>query len=101
MLSRVQCANGFRPWAVFSVVFEWIVPSFPTWFRSTADPFDVLAYAAGGFTAHLRWRFSYFGSYNCTSKSPGTLKCVTSPYPASTTSSTNSTPRAFNPATVA
>lgn len=50
-----------RPWeviqhgAVFSVVFELILPSWPKWFHSTADPYDVAAYAAGGLAALLAW----------------------------------------------
>jgi hypothetical protein len=43
-------------WLVFSVVFEWIVPSFPAWFRSTADPLDVVAYLVGGIGALLWWK---------------------------------------------
>jgi hypothetical protein len=40
---------------VFSVVFELILPSYPQWFRSTADPLDVVAYLAGGVGAWLWW----------------------------------------------
>lgn len=42
-------------WAVFAVVFELVLPSFPGWFRSTPDPCDVLAYAVGGAAALLAW----------------------------------------------
>ena len=50
-----------RPWevlqhaAVFSIVFELILPSLPNAFRSTADPYDVVAYLAGGLAALLVW----------------------------------------------
>lgn len=42
-------------WAVFSVAFEVIVPRLPG-FRSTADPWDVIAYAVGGALAWACWR---------------------------------------------
>lgn len=42
-------------WAVFSVVFELVLPLCPQWFRSTADPYDVVAYAVGGLAALLVW----------------------------------------------
>ena len=42
-------------WGVFSVVFELVLPSFPRWFASTADPLDVVAYLAGGIGGWLWW----------------------------------------------
>jgi hypothetical protein len=42
-------------WLVFSVVFELVLPSYPQWFRTTADPLDVAAYLAGGIGAWLWW----------------------------------------------
>lgn len=42
-------------WAIFSIVFEVIIPRFPSRFDSTADPFDVLAYLAGGLLAWAWW----------------------------------------------
>jgi hypothetical protein len=42
-------------WLVFSVVFELILPLYPQWFRSTADPLDVAAYLAGGISGWLWW----------------------------------------------
>jgi hypothetical protein len=41
--------------AVFSIVFELILPSHPQWFRSTADPLDAVAYLAGGIGGWLWW----------------------------------------------
>lgn len=43
-------------WAVFSLIFETILPRFPNTFRTTADPLDVVAYLAGGVIAGLIWR---------------------------------------------
>ena len=40
---------------VFSVVFELFIPRFTNTFRSTADPWDVLAYLAGGAVAWVVW----------------------------------------------
>ena len=61
-LLRVRCHDGpprlpeiAQHLAVFSIVFEWLLPSLPQWFRSTADPYDVLAYAAGGGVAYAVW----------------------------------------------
>ncbi len=43
-------------WIIFSVLFEAILPCFPAQFHTTADPYDVLAYLAGGMTAAVCWR---------------------------------------------
>jgi hypothetical protein len=40
---------------VFSDVFDALLPSLPQRFRSTADPCDILAYAAGGAVAYAIW----------------------------------------------
>lgn len=42
-------------WLVFSVVFEVVIPRFPQYYRSTADPLDVVAYFAGGLVSWLYW----------------------------------------------
>jgi hypothetical protein len=42
-------------WLVFSVVFEIVLPRYPEWFRTTADPFDVVAYFVGGLLAGCYW----------------------------------------------
>lgn len=42
-------------WLVFSILFECVIPRVPG-FRSTADPWDVLAYLVGGVIAWLGWR---------------------------------------------
>jgi hypothetical protein len=42
-------------WLVFSIVFEKIVPRFSGHFRSTADPWDVVAYLVGGTLSLLVW----------------------------------------------
>jgi hypothetical protein len=44
-----------QQWVVFSLLFEVILPQFPQYFRTTADPFDVLAYLAGGLLAWGWW----------------------------------------------
>jgi hypothetical protein len=44
-------------WAIFSVLFEAILPRYPRYFRSVADPVDVVAYLAGGITAWLCWQW--------------------------------------------
>jgi len=41
-------------WLIFSIVFEGIVPRLPG-FRSTADPWDVVAYFVGGVAGWLAW----------------------------------------------
>ena len=41
--------------AAFSVMFEIVIPRFPTVFCSTADPMDALAYLAGGLIAYGIW----------------------------------------------
>jgi len=43
-------------WAIFSVVFEIILPRFPQYFRTVADPMDVMAYLIGGMFAWMWWR---------------------------------------------
>ena len=42
-------------WAVFSVVFEVVLPRMSGAFDTTADPWDVVAYAAGGVAAGAWW----------------------------------------------
>ena len=42
-------------WVVFSIVFEVVLPRLPA-FRSTADVWDVIAYAIGGLLAWSVWR---------------------------------------------
>jgi hypothetical protein len=42
-------------WAIFSVMFQAIIPRFPKTFISAGDPWDMLAYAAGGVLAGLYW----------------------------------------------
>ena len=44
-------------WAIFSVVFEVVLPRYPRVFRTTADPWDVVAYAVGGTIAGVWWAF--------------------------------------------
>lgn len=44
--------------AVFSVIFEVVLPRYPEYFRTTADPFDAVAYFLGGLVAAwtIWWR---------------------------------------------
>ena len=42
-------------WAIFSVVFEVVLPRMGPAFDTTADPWDVVAYAAGGALAGAWW----------------------------------------------
>jgi hypothetical protein len=64
----IQHLTGVRPhyrfprlweilqiFAVFTVVFQWWVPKFPRVFVSAHDPYDILAYFAGGILAWLIW----------------------------------------------
>ena len=44
-------------WAIFSVVFEVVLPRMGPAFDTTADPWDVVAYAAGGAVAGAWWRW--------------------------------------------
>jgi hypothetical protein len=43
--------------AIFSVVFEVVLPRFPAYFVSRADPLDVVAYFVGGLFAWAWWRW--------------------------------------------
>ncbi len=43
-------------WAIFSIVFEVVLPRMGPAFDTTADPWDVLAYAVGGTAAGIWWR---------------------------------------------
>ena len=41
-------------WVIFSILFEVILPRLPA-YRSTADPWDVVAYLTGGLLAYAYW----------------------------------------------
>ncbi|MDB5331039.1 MAG: hypothetical protein JWP03_2190 [Phycisphaerales bacterium] len=45
----------FQNWAVFAVVFQVVIPRFPKTFIAAGDPFDILAYFAGGVIAGFYW----------------------------------------------
>jgi hypothetical protein len=45
-----------QQWAIFAVMFQAIIPRFPGIFISAGDPWDMLAYAAGGIIAGIYWR---------------------------------------------
>ena len=45
---RPRLWEVLQHWLVFSLVFEVVLPRYPQWFRTTADPLDVVAYLAGG-----------------------------------------------------
>jgi hypothetical protein len=44
-------------WAIFSVVFKAIMPRFPQVFRTSGDPWDMLAYIGGGLIAWAIWNW--------------------------------------------
>lgn len=43
-------------WVVFSVIFEAVLPRYPHIWRTTADPWDVVAYLVGGLVAWTIWQ---------------------------------------------
>jgi hypothetical protein len=45
----------FQNFAVFTVMFQVIVPRFPKKFTSAGDPLDIVAYLAGGIIAGCYW----------------------------------------------
>ena len=55
---RPRLWEVFQHWAVFSVMFELVIPRFPRQFHSTADPLDVLAYLGGGLAAWFVWSWA-------------------------------------------
>jgi hypothetical protein len=64
-------------WVIFSILFEVIIPRFPMQFDSTADPWDVVAYLAGGLAAWVWWRWQagpYFPDSNLSSNYDKTLR---------------------------
>ncbi len=42
-------------WAIFSIIFECIIPRMPHSFDSISDPWDVVAYLVGGVAAVWLW----------------------------------------------
>ena len=45
----------FQNWLVFTVVFQVVIPRFPKTFIAAGDPYDILAYLAGGIIAGFYW----------------------------------------------
>jgi hypothetical protein len=45
----------FQNFVVFTIVFQGITPRLPRIFTSAGDPWDILAYAAGGIVAGFYW----------------------------------------------
>ncbi|MDB5290669.1 MAG: hypothetical protein JWL69_1910 [Phycisphaerales bacterium] len=45
----------FQNWVVFTVVFQVVIPRFPKTFIAAGDPYDILAYLAGGVIAWIYW----------------------------------------------
>jgi hypothetical protein len=45
----------FQNWAVFTVMFQVIIVRFPKTYISAGDPWDILAYLAGGIIAGVYW----------------------------------------------
>jgi hypothetical protein len=43
-------------WVIFTVVFELILPTMPRLFTHTQDPWNAVAYLAGGVIAGVFWR---------------------------------------------
>ena len=54
----------FQHAAIFSIVFKAIMPRYPQIFRTSGDPWDMLAYIAGGLGAWLIWRCAASPSRN-------------------------------------
>jgi hypothetical protein len=48
----------FQHGIIFSVVFQLILPRFPQTFTSAGDPYDILAYLAGGLLAGAYWNIA-------------------------------------------
>jgi hypothetical protein len=48
----------FQNLVVFTIVFQVITPRFPKTFTSAGDPWDILAYLAGGMIAGIYWSVS-------------------------------------------
>jgi len=61
-LLRVRSHDGYprvwemvQLWIIYSVLFQAVLPHFPHTYRTAGDPWDMLAYAAGGILAKLVW----------------------------------------------
>jgi hypothetical protein len=55
----------FQNWAAFTIVFQLIIPRFPKTYISAGDPWDILAYLAGGVIAGYYWSVeSKHGNFN-------------------------------------
>lgn len=54
-------------WIVFSILFEIVFPRLAA-YRSTADGWDLVAYAAGGVIAWVGWRAAAFVRKTCLSE---------------------------------
>lgn len=72
-------------WIIFSILFEVIIPRFPRYFRSTADPLDAVAYLVGGIVAWgwWSWHSRRFSFGNRHSRSGLTRPAIAVRYPAS------------------
>jgi len=65
----------FQNWAAFTIVFQIVIPRFPKRFVSAGDPWDILAYVAGGVIAGLIWSLcSGPQSESTTYMTPGTRR---------------------------
>ena len=49
-------------WAAFTIVFQLVIPRFPKTFTTAGDPYDILAYLAGGIIAGFCWTRMESGS---------------------------------------
>jgi len=45
----------FQSWAAFTFIFQVVIPRYPKTFIAAGDPYDILAYAAGGIIAGWWW----------------------------------------------
>ncbi len=45
----------FQAWAAFSIMFQVIIPRYPKTFTTAGDPYDMIAYLAGGLIAGWYW----------------------------------------------
>ena len=50
-----------QAWVAFAIVFQVVIPRFPKMFIAAGDPYDLLAYAAGGVGGGIYWSIAQGG----------------------------------------